>query len=342
MKSKFCIFLTLLCFFITSLPHDSAARAGAGRSMGSRGTTHTYQAMPPSSSYRAAPIQRSVTPQQTEPHPQASINNGVTLIPHQPLASPSFFSAHPLLTSMAGGFLGAGLFSTLFGHSAMAASGGIDPAMNSGSTGGIGFMPLLIIGGLLYFAFRYFRRSGQLGGYPSLPTFSSAMPQANATSFSTANSSMVQSTVAGQSIAPLTLTAQDYQDFRPLLEQIQTLWGATDTDRLNACLTPEMQHYFSQELAANSSRGLINKVEQVKVLTEDLIESWSEDVMDYATLHMKWSAVDYRVRSDKKPTDPDYIADGSPTIPVEAEEIWTFIRANNGGRWLLSAIQQVA
>jgi predicted lipid-binding transport protein (Tim44 family) len=53
---------------------------------------------------------------------------------------------------------------------------------------------------------------------------------------------------------------------------------------------------------------------------------------------------------DRKPTDADYLLEGSPTTPTEAEEIWTFARANDGAtsantntaRWILSAIQQVA
>jgi predicted lipid-binding transport protein (Tim44 family) len=70
---------------------------------------------------------------------------------------------------------------------------------------------------------------------------------------------------------------------------------------------------------------------------------------------MKWQAFDYTVRLDRKPTDADYLLEGSPTAPTEAEEIWTFARANDGAndgantsantntaRWILSAIQQVA
>ena len=38
---------------------------------------------------------------------------------------------------------------------------------------------------------------------------------------------------------------------------------------------------------------------------------------------------------------PDYVVSGDPKQPVEAEEVWTFVRQRSGGNWLLSAIQQV-
>jgi predicted lipid-binding transport protein (Tim44 family) len=37
---------------------------------------------------------------------------------------------------------------------------------------------------------------------------------------------------------------------------------------------------------------------------------------------------------------PDRVISGDPRVPVEQEELWTFVR-RRGGNWLLSAIQQV-
>ncbi len=47
-----------------------------------------------------------------------------------------------------------------------------------------------------------------------------------------------------------------------------------------------------------------------------------------------------RSASARPPGRPDAIVGGDPRVPVEAEEIWTFMRPRGGG-WLLSAIQQV-
>lgn len=247
-----------------------------------------------------------------------------------PAPAQSFFGAHPFLSSLAGGFLGMGLFNALFGHGAAAAASGV-PA-----SGGMGLLPILLIGGLAFFAFRWFKsRRMPAGTAFSMPTIMPAM-----------NALRQESPYAGSNATtaqdrPLTVGETDYQTFQSMLEKIQTEWDRVDTGQLRQYLTSEMQHYFSQELAANTSRGLVNKVENVKMLSGDLIESWSEDAMDYATVHLKWSAIDYMARLDQQPNDPGYVVEGSATAPTEAQEIWTFARAQNGGRWLLSAIQQV-
>ena len=101
-----------------------------------------------------------------------------------------------------------------------------------------------------------------------------------------------------------------------------------------------MLQYFSEELSANSSKGLANIVENVHLEQGDIIESWSEYALDYATTQLRWSALDYMVRLDRTKTDADYIASGSQTVPVTAEEYWTFARTE-GGNWVLSAIQQL-
>jgi predicted lipid-binding transport protein (Tim44 family) len=55
---------------------------------------------------------------------------------------------------------------------------------------------------------------------------------------------------------------------------------------------------------------------------------------------MQWSAIDYMVRLDRKQNDVDYVASGDSINTETAREQWTFSRIQ-GGRWLLSAIQQL-
>jgi predicted lipid-binding transport protein (Tim44 family) len=105
-------------------------------------------------------------------------------------------------------------------------------------------------------------------------------------------------------------------------------------------MTPEMLRYFADTLAENRSRGVENHVEQVALLRGDLREAWDEGRMHYATCYLRWRAIDYTVRLDRHVGDPDQVVDGDPRQPVEAAELWTFARAP-GGRWLLSAIEQV-
>jgi predicted lipid-binding transport protein (Tim44 family) len=127
------------------------------------------------------------------------------------------------------------------------------------------------------------------------------------------------------------LTPEDFNSFEKVLAEVQTAYGAEDLNRLRRQVTPEMVSYFSEELAANASTGVINKVSDVKLLQGDLAEAWREGDTDYATVAMRYSLVDEMVDRDSS-----RVLQGGPD---EATEVWTFMRVR-GGHWLVSAIQQ--
>jgi predicted lipid-binding transport protein (Tim44 family) len=127
----------------------------------------------------------------------------------------------------------------------------------------------------------------------------------------------------------------DYEAFERLLGQVQAAWSKADTAALRGLLTPEMAGYFNEELGVLSSKGLRSTVEDVKFLKGDLAEAWAEGDVQYATVAMRWSALDYTLKADT-----GEVVDGNKNVPTETTEIWTFMRAG-GGQWLLSAIQQV-
>ena len=99
---------------------------------------------------------------------------------------------------------------------------------------------------------------------------------------------------------------------------------------LRATLTPELLSYFSEELAANASRGVINRVTDVKLIQGDLAEAWREGRNDHATVAMKFALRDSMVGASGR------IKGGQQS---GVAELWTFVRAR-GCNWLLSAIQQ--
>jgi predicted lipid-binding transport protein (Tim44 family) len=92
-----------------------------------------------------------------------------------------------------------------------------------------------------------------------------------------------------------------------------------------------MLSYFLEELTDNSSRGLVNRVSDVKLLSGDVAESWREGDTEYATAAMHFALTDETVEREGGRL--------VETGPSEATELWTFRRAR-GGQWLLSAIQQ--
>src|SRR6266446_7190881 len=138
--------ILLALFFSVNLalaPAIAEARAGSSSggsssSMGSRGS-RTYE------NNGAQPLSRSVTPAPVTPR-----QPGFTpTMPSPAYGGGSFFQRHPFLTGLAGGFIG----SWLFGHTGWAAGG---EGGSAGSMMGM-LLQILIIGLLIYFAFRLFR-----------------------------------------------------------------------------------------------------------------------------------------------------------------------------------------
>ena len=225
------------------------------------------------------------------------------------------------MTGLAGGFIG----SWLFGHSGWAAGeGGGSGASMLGM-----LLQLLIIGLLIYFAVRLFRRrayaNGGRGGGLGWPPRSAGAAAAPAGSG------------RGRDI---NLSDADLQAFQAIHAAVQEAWSTGELARLRPLMTPEMLSYFSEELTRNASQGVRNIVSDVELLKGELAESWEEGDLQYATAYLKWRAIDYLARLGRSPGDPDWLVSGDPRHPVEAEEMWTFVR-RRGGQWLLSAIQQI-
>ena len=126
-------------------------------------------------------------------------------------------------------------------------------------------------------------------------------------------------------------TPEDFNTFEQLLGEIQAAYSAEDLGQLRARATPEMVSYFAEDLAANASRGVVNRISDVKLLQGDLAEAWREGDTDYATVAMRFALNDQTIdRASGRVTEGG---------PEEATEVWTFMRVR-GGQWLVSAIQQ--
>jgi predicted lipid-binding transport protein (Tim44 family) len=95
-----------------------------------------------------------------------------------------------------------------------------------------------------------------------------------------------------------------------------------------------MLSYFSEQLSDQASRGVENRVENVELLKGDVEEAWREDGFEYVTARLRFRAIDYTVERGT-----GRVVEGDANRPVEAGEVWTFVRSRGGG-WLLSAIQQ--
>jgi predicted lipid-binding transport protein (Tim44 family) len=163
------------------------------------------------------------------------------------------------------------------------------------------------------------------------PAYAAAAYPATGHSFSGLGGAL-GSTNARPAGEPLAIAKSDYDVFERLLGDIQAAYSTEDLSALRAKVTPEMLSYFSEQLAGNASRGLINRIFDVKLLQGDLAEAWREGDTDYATVAMRFALKDSMVERASGRT----VEGGEPS---EVTELWTFMRAR-GGNWLLSAIQQ--
>jgi predicted lipid-binding transport protein (Tim44 family) len=303
------------------------ARVGGRSSVGSRGT-RTFSA-PPSTSTApstAQPMQRTTTQPGS---PASTVGNAAT-------NTGGFFNRPGLLGGLAMGFLGAGLFGMLAGSGFFSGLGSL-----------AGFFGFLLQAALVFFiarfAFNWWRRRNApafAGGVPSGADAYNAnhREQANAPSQSSGFGGGLGGMFGGGragATTPLQVGKDDYDAFERLLGQVQHAWTQEDLVTLRRIATPEMADYFAEDLAANQSRGVVNKVGDVKLLQGDLAEAWSEGGADYATVAMRFALTDKTVdRTSGR------VVDGSDE-PQEAVELWTF-RRDRGAQWTLSAIQQTS
>ena len=302
-RHRWLIALAAIATALVLVAADAQARAGGGFSGGSRGL-RTFSP-PPSTSTApnsAAPIQRTIT--QPGGATATGIGSG---------ARPGLFGGG-LFGGLAAGFLGAGLFGMLFGHGLFGGMGGFASII-----GLLLQVVLVVVVARLIFAW-WQRRN--------MPAYAAAQPAAGH-GFAGLGGMLGNSTPAGQ---PLTIVKADYDAFEQLLGDIQQAYSAEDLAALRAEMTPEMVSYFAEQMTQNASRGLINRVSDVKLLQGDLAEAWREGDADYATVAMRFALTDSMVERASNRT----VEGGSPS---EVTELWTFRRTRDGD-WLLSAIQQ--
>jgi predicted lipid-binding transport protein (Tim44 family) len=292
--------LLLLFFCLAVALAPSLAEARAGSSFRGGGFSFGSRGVRTFNNNGATPLSRSMAATPQAARPLGGAYRGG-----------SFFQRHPFMTGLFGGFLGSMLFHSM---------GGFGTALG-------GLLTFLIIGFGIWFVIRLLSGRGfsAAGAGGAMPRSVGAAAAPSAAQF------RGRDTTVGDS---------DLTAFQEIHAAVQEAWGRSDLGRLRQLMTPEMLSYFSEELTRNASQGVQNVVSDVRLLKGDISESWEEGDLQYATAYMRWSAIDQVVRLGSSPGQPGEVVSGDPKVPIEAEEVWTFVR-NQGGNWLLSAIQQV-
>lgn len=341
------LFAALLAFVLLALaPAISEARGGRGGSMGSRGS-QTYAPPPPTrvAPAPARPVERSMT--ETAPTRPGTAPTTAGAPAAGAAGAAGMATRSPFMTGLMGGLLGAGIIGLLMG-------GGF---FGAGMAGFMGLLlQLMLIGGLVWLALRLFRRAApepapagmaprmaegpmQRGPIPDVGANRTHGGAAGGAGGAPAGAFAPAMGAAAAGLTPIPLEKADFDAFEQSLKDVQAAWSAADLRALSGLLTPEMLQYFSELLTEDASRGVRNQVTDVELEEGDLSEAWREAGRDYATVAMRFSALDV----DTRLSDGAVIG-GDAAERTVATELWTFVRAsqgsNPGGKWLLSAIQQ--
>jgi predicted lipid-binding transport protein (Tim44 family) len=315
----------------TMVAADNAdARVGRGGSFGSRGTRTWSTPAPTPTAPTAQPMQRSATPNQPA---QPGMNTAT------PRPQPGgFFNRPGFMGGLMGGLLGAGLFGLLMGSGFFSGLGSL-----SGILGLLLQVALIFIVVRLVMGWLRSRNQPSYAGGPRPDTmnrdaFDGGAQGAGNTGAGSAGAGTAAPGRFGFNTGPrgkpLKLQGSDFDAFEHTLTEVQTAYGKDDRPALQRRLTPEMFGYISEELDELARDGLVNRLEDVKLLQGDLSEAWNEDGEDYATVAMR-----YQLKDAVVDRATGRLVQGDLDRPTQAAEFWTFTR-RPGGEWAVSAIQQ--
>jgi predicted lipid-binding transport protein (Tim44 family) len=304
--------------------HEALARAGGGRSSGSRGSRSFSSPARPAAPLQSAPAPGSSQFRQQAPAPAP--------IPQPAPAAGGFWRS--LAGGIAGGFLGAMLFRGLAG------AGGL----GGGLGGGIGLFEILLLAGAAYFIYWIIKRGRQAEAAPAGAYHREAatadaepayLPAAGPAVAEGSGEDLARGLGYIRQMDPGFDEARFKDQAMDAFFRVQGAWMNRDLAPVRALLTEEIALEFQKELDEQKRQGQINRLENIAVRSVDLTEAWQERGQDYASVRFYANLLDYTV--DER---TGQVASGSRTDPVKFEEYWTFTRPVGPHPWKLSAINQ--
>ncbi len=292
-------FLATCMEFLTP---DAEARAGRGRSSGRSSFGSNKQ------SQNQQPANNNFN--QTNPGANPAMNNRGSMMRN-------------IAGGMAGGFLGSMLFSSMGNAAGVTGASG---------AGGIGMLEILLIAGLAYFGFRWWKSRQQQSAYAGTSTYRMAAnnnhQQYGANSLSGGIDSKRFLAFAGEAI--------EQEQASDIFFKIQGAWTRRDLTSAYDLVTEEMKDVFEAEMTELRQRKEINRLENIAVRRAEVTDNWSEDGHSYAKVRFTANLLDYTVNE----VNGDVVA-GSATEPVKFEEDWIFAQTAGSKSWRLAGIEQI-
>ncbi len=309
------ILFAFLFFIWLAMDSEVFARAGSGRSSGSRsyssgGSSTRTPSAPPPAQYQ---------------QPQSPVQ--------PPGAGRSFFSG--LAGGIAGGLLGGMLFRSL----------GFAGGMGEGE-GGFGFSDILLIMvilGIIYFVVKRFRSRNTMqmstaGAGPAPYSYPIPSPGPIFTPSPATDSAGVPVSEGLRHIRAMDPSFNE-KNFKDLLEdiffKIQGAWTRRDLSGVRRLLTQEMLGIFGRDLEELIAKKQMNKLENIAVREVEIVEAGQEKGEDFISVRIYANLLDYVV--DEK---SGQVVSGSSSDPVKFVEYWTFTRNVGEKNWVLAGIAQ--
>lgn len=301
--------LIVFSFSLLSMGEDAEARAGGKRSFGQR------------SQPTAQPRSPNPPPAQQQMQPQS--NRG------------GFMKG--LAGGLAGGLIGSMLFSS------MAQGAGL-----GGAGGGIGLFDILLIAGLLYVAYRFWKsrqnqnRPAFAGGAPSMG-YSPPMDAASATmARSSANYGSSSSDAGyfgqGSGASPYMTTGPrlDRETVEDIFFRVQGAWTRRDLTPVQDYVERDVARVLDADLQDLKDRREINRLENISVRNLEFSEPWYEGDRELVRVRFTASLLDYTVDEST-----GALKSGNNTEPVKFDEYWIFAKSQGRSSWQLAGIEQI-
>ncbi len=292
---------------------DAFARAGGGRSSGSRGS-RSYSA--PSRGYSTP------APSRQQAAPVSPVQ------PQQP-------SGGGFMRGLGGGILGGLLGGMLF--SSLGFAGGLGNGLGGS---GIGLFEIILVLGIGYMLYRMvskkknaenlsYQTAYRQGGVQTLDMPASSGETVSSDTPNDDGLSHIRGMDPGFDETRFKDNVMD------IFFRIQGAWMNRDLSSATGLFTDEMKSVFQEEIEKMLRDKKINRLENIATRSVEITEAWQESGKDFITTLIYANLLDYTTDA----LTGEVVA-GSKTEPVKFEEFWTFTRPVGTGQWRLSAINQ--
>jgi hypothetical protein len=228
---------------------------------------------------------------------------------------------------VAGGFLGSMLFSSL-GNAGSYGGGGYGSMGGAGGGGGMGLLDMVLLGGMLFLAFRWWK-SRQL-------TQEYAQNNGGTLTHLQGNVYTPQLKSVGWSDREQPANAIGVEAASDIFFLVQGAWTRRDLSPVKNILGPEILSTFDEEIASLHSKKQTNRLENITIRQSEITESWNEGGTDFSTVSFRANLLDYTVNDSS-----GAIIDGSDSVPVKFQEDWTFAKATTADKWQLVRIDVI-